>query len=159
MRRNIDRPKSDETTRHETIQSTHKLHYSSDRPLDIDPVIAIYSNQARRTADGWELDKSRVVGHDRLEVFSPIKNHPIELARNDDSVARDNVLTLCKMKLAGSQACRSETNFVCRKLEEHISSSLNTKKLTSDPYDVWIVSLLMLTALSLARLNTTIGGD
>lgn len=35
------------TTRYDRNLNTHKLHYPSDRPLDIDPVIAVYGNQAR----------------------------------------------------------------------------------------------------------------
>lgn len=57
-------------------------------------MIPIHGNQARRTADGWELDKSRVVRHDGLEVLCAIENHPIEFARNDDSITRDDALTL-----------------------------------------------------------------
>lgn len=55
--------------RQDREQNTHKLHYPSDCPLNIDAVIAVNGNQARRTANGRELDKSRVVGHDRLEVL------------------------------------------------------------------------------------------
>lgn len=32
--------------RHDKNRNTHKLHYPSDRPLHIDPVITIYGNQA-----------------------------------------------------------------------------------------------------------------
>lgn len=50
-------------------------------------------------------------------------------------------------------------NLVCRELEQHVSGSLDTEKLSSDPYDVWVVGLLKLTPLSLARLGTAIGAD
>ena len=114
------------TIGHDKNQNTHKLHYSSNRPLDIDPVIAIYSNQAGRAADRRELNKSRVVGHDGLEIISPIENHPVEFARNDDCVARDDVLTLSTTKLAGvtslqkrNEPCSQRAGTTCLWLSEH----------------------------------------
>jgi hypothetical protein len=53
----------------------------------------------------------------------------------------------------------SETNLVCRELKQHVSGSLDAKKLPGNPYDVWIVSLLMLSALSLTGRGIAIGAE
>lgn len=68
-------------------ENTYQLHYAPYCALYVHGMIAIYSYQARAASDGWKLNKSSVVRHDRSEVVGAIYYHPIKLAGNDDRLA------------------------------------------------------------------------
>lgn len=73
---------------------THQSHNRSNSPLDVDAVVTVNRDQTRLTPDGREVDESSVVVHDLLEVFEAIREHPVELAREDGRVAGDDALAL-----------------------------------------------------------------
>lgn len=53
-------------------------------------------NQAGRAAQGRELNEGSVVMHQRFEVLSAFRNHPVELARQNRGVSGDNLLALTR---------------------------------------------------------------
>ena len=77
-----------------TVMNTNQTHNEADGPLDIDTVVAVDCDQAGLATDRRELDESRIVRHDAPQLFSPICDHPVELARKNGGVSGHDILCL-----------------------------------------------------------------
>jgi len=76
--------------------ATNQLHTGANGALDVNPVVANYSNKTGGTTDRWKLDKSCVIVHDGLEIFGTVSHHPIQLPWEDCSISGNDTLTLAK---------------------------------------------------------------
>lgn len=76
--------------------STNQLHDGTASTLNIDTMIAEYTDKTGLTSDGGKINVGPVVGHDRLELVQTLEQHPIELARKDCGISRNKRFTLTR---------------------------------------------------------------
>ena len=76
--------------------TTNQLHNRANGALDVNSVVAKYSNKTSGTTDRWKLDKSCVIAHDGLEILGTVSHHPIQLPWQNCSISGDDALTLAK---------------------------------------------------------------
>lgn len=85
-------------------EMTYESHDRTNRPLDVDAVISVNRNEAGLAPDRRKVDKGPVVVHDLLDVLEAVGEHPVELARQDGRVARDDAFTLRRRATTSSQS-------------------------------------------------------
>lgn len=56
---------------------TNQLHNGTDGSLNVDPLFSEHRNETGGAADGWELNKGRIVMHKSFEILGAVGNHPI----------------------------------------------------------------------------------
>jgi hypothetical protein len=76
--------------------ATNQLHNGANRSLDVNSVVAKYSDKTSGTTNRWKLDKSCVIAHDGLEIFGTVSHHPIQLPWENCSISGNDALTLAK---------------------------------------------------------------
>lgn len=97
MRRRIGKPEVKVSTgMGRNKNSTDQLHDGTASALNIDTMIAENADKACLTSDGGKMNVRSVVGHDRLELVQALEQHPIELAREDGGISRNERFTLTR---------------------------------------------------------------
>ena len=77
-----------------TVRRTYQLHDRTNGALHADPVITVDGDETGRATQSRELNEGAIVAHDCLQILSAVGDHPIQLARKDGSIARDDRLGL-----------------------------------------------------------------
>lgn len=119
-------------------EQTHESHDRTNRPLDVDAVISVNRDEAGLAPERRKVDKGPVVVHDLLDVLEAVGEHPVELARQDGRVARDDAFTLrrratkVQSESPTPQEYQSATDLVQRDLEEHVARALHAEELAGD---------------------------
>lgn len=67
---------------------TYELHDRPNCTLDVDSIVSINRDEARRTAQQRQLNESGIVTHDGLEFLRPFRDHPVQLAGKDGCITR-----------------------------------------------------------------------
>ena len=57
--------------------TTNQLHDGTNGALDVNSVVAKYSNKTSRTTDRGELNESCVIAHNGLEILGAVGHHPV----------------------------------------------------------------------------------
>jgi hypothetical protein len=76
--------------------ATNQLHNGANGALNVNSVVAKYSNKTSGTTDRWKLDECCVIAHDCLEIFGTVGHHPVQLPWENCSISGNDALTLTK---------------------------------------------------------------